>query len=131
MSIDFAPPPSPLPPKFSDADFRAAYSVIAENLAKGFAAGEIGCTTDLSKLAPHIRQELEDKLRVLSFHTDPAVRWSAWEELVHEVTKQQQYAAGVLDMDTIPAHLRDHDKTVTAYLDCFVGEAVKRLVGGR
>jgi len=126
VSIDHAPP---IPLDFSDADFRAAYSVIAENVANAFAAGEIGCTTDLTKIAPHIRQELEDKLRALSFHTDPKVRWSFWGELVHEVTRQQQYAAGDLDMDTIPAHLRDHHQTVTAHLDCLVGEAVKRLVG--
>lgn len=130
MSIDFAPPPSSLPPRFSDTDLRAARTVIVENVANAFAAGEMGCT-NLGNLSPHKRQELEDKLRALSFHTDPAARWSAWEELVHEVTRQQQYAADDLDMETIPAHLRDHHKTVTAYLDCLVGEAVERLVGGR
>lgn len=129
MSIDHAPP-TPLPPRFSDSDFRAVYSVFVENLAKAFVAGEMNCTTDLGKLPAFKRQELEDKLAALSFHTDPAVRWSAWEELVHEVTRQQQYADGDLDMETIPAHLRDHHQTVTALLDCYVGGAVKQLVGG-
>lgn len=129
MSIDHAPP-VPRPLSFSDADFVAAYSVFSENLAKAFVAGEM-YTTDLNNLARHVRQELEDKLKALSFHTDPAERWSAWCELVHEVARVQQFANDELDMDTVPAHFHGHQRSIEAYLDGFVGDAVKKLVGTR